>query len=477
MKIRRLFAAACLLGFACCNDDADSAQRDGGDEPDARVPSDATVPLDAGLDAALDAGRDAAADALVSASDARADADSAPACNASVAPALPPLALSTVVSGRTRLVYAAQAPGSSDWYLVQQTGRIDLLQDGMVRSTPFLDLSARFLQTPDDGDERGLLGLAFAPDYAASGKFYVALTPNNLDDPDLNRDLVLEYQRSAADPLVADVSTRKGIVRLDASAQNHNGGNVVFGPDGLLYVGTGDGGGGCNNDKPNAPQDPSSPFGKILRLDPRLAEPYAASGNPFAAGGGDPRVLHYGLRNPFRFGFDGETGDLYIGDVGQDSYEEVSFAPASARALNFGWAAYEGNVAGICPGRALRSGDTPTPPIVNVDRRSTATGDLKDYRSIIVGPVYRGRALPALEGALLFGDYAGVRMAALRQCGAQTSPLAIVRKRRDVNSTERYFALPAMQTFNELTAIVRDQEGELYFVANRSTLFKLVPGT
>jgi len=481
MKLRALLSLLAACGLAACGNDPTKrgACDDGSCSPEEDSGRDAFVPAsDAGhrdAQSASDAARAGDAAPLVDAG--LADAGPA-ACDASVPPTLPSLALTTVVAGRDRLVFAAQPRGSSDWYLVHQKGRIDVLSGGAVRGDAFLDLSALVNQGLDANDERGLLGLAFAPDYATSGKFYVALTPNRDGQSELNRDLVLEYERSGTDPYRADLATRKTILALEPSAGNHNGGNLLFGPDGMLYVGSGDGGGSCNSDKPGTPQDPSSLFGKILRLDPNGAEPYAAAGNPFSGASGDARVLHYGVRNPFRFGFDSLTGDFYFGDVGQDSYEEVSFAPAGAKGLNFGWAASEGNASGTCSNRALRPGSTETKPILSIDRPKAGAqdGPFRDYVSIIGGHVYRGSAIPALRGVYLFGDYTGRRMGALRQCEGRTSPPAVLRKARDPNTTEPYFTLPMGATFVELTAILEDEAHELYMVVNRSSLLKVVPG-
>jgi glucose/arabinose dehydrogenase len=485
----RVGAIALGLSGACGDDDPKGGTLgDGGARADAGPDIDARV--DAGGEASV---ADARSDGSVvqeaaAPTDSRVPTDeggqpdaSSPTCDATREVELPSLALMPVVSGRDRLVYAAQPPGSSDWYLVHQKGRIDVFAGGMVRNQPFLDVSSTMLQSPDVGDERGLLSVAFAPDYATSGKFYVAMTPNRPGDANENRDLVLEYTRSAGDPYQADANSRKEIVALEASAGNHNGGTVLFGPDGMLYVGTGDGGGGCNNDGPrqDAPQKTSSLFGKILRLDPKAAAPYAAAGNPFSGMSGDARVLHLGLRNPFRFGFDKSTGDLYIADVGQVSYEELSFAPAAAKGLNFGWAEYEGAMRGTCPGRSLAAGATHTPPIVSVDVRDQAPASerFRDYVSIVNGPVYRGNVFPTLQGALIFGDYNGRRLGVLRQCGSQTSPVRAFRKSREVGNPEPGFMLPSGVNFNELTAIVEDNVGELYVVANRGALMKIVPGT
>jgi glucose/arabinose dehydrogenase len=503
MQVIGRWALFALVGLSGCGDDTKGggAPRDAAAvgamdaAADAQRGEAGAPPLEAGTPQPTDARVDATALPLdgspldgspnnpgneagvVPGDDARVDAGPPP-CDPTIAPVLPQLALAPVVSERDRLVYAAQPPGSSDWYLVHQKGRVDVFTGGAVRTQAFLDLSSRFAQNPSEGDERGLLGLAFAPDYAASGKFYVMFTPSMDGDPDQNQDVVLEYQRSASDPFVADPGSRKLLVALDLSAVNHNGGQLVFGPDGMLYVGTGDGGAGCNDNQPNESQQPDSLFGKILRLDPKAAPPFAAAGNPYSGATGDARVLHYGLRNPFRFGFDSLTGDLYIGDVGQNSYEEISLAPSGAKGLNFGWAAFEGDHGGTCPGRALATGAQHTKPIVDIDVRDNAPANypFRDYVSVIAGPVYRGTAIPALQGVFLFGDYTGIRMGALRQCGAQTSPISPILKTRDPNSQDRSFTLPAMFRFSALTAIVSDNAGELYFVANRSTLLKLVPG-
>jgi glucose/arabinose dehydrogenase len=396
------------------------------------------------------------------------------ACDASKAPTLPALALETVVSGLSGLTYAAQAPGSDEWYLLEQAGRVRVAKGGMLLPTPFLDVSGDIsLGLPDD--ERGLLGIAFPPDYASSGKFYVMLTTSGG-----NRDTVREYKRSAADPMKADPMSAKSMLQLPGSAFNHNGGNVVFGPDGMLYVGTGDGGGACNSDANGDPQDVSNLFGKILRLDPNAAEPYGAAGNPFASGG-DARVLHFGLRNPYRFGFDRATGDLYIGDVGQGHWEELSFAAKDAKGLNFGWPVHEGNHATTetCRPRnkTLRSGSTHTPPIFEAPNRALRmTSPFGDWVSVVGGVVYRGNAIPGLTGTYLFGDYTGVRMTALVQCEGKTSPPLAVLKNADVNnpSAAGFTRVGGGAALNKVTAIVEGNDGEIYIAADFNRLVKVV---
>src|SRR5690606_2438348 len=256
--------------------------------------------------------------------------------------------------------YARQPPGSDDWYLVEQRGRIMVSSQGSLRPTPFLDVSDEINLNPTY-DERGLHAIEFAPDYESSGLFYIVMTASQ--GPRQNHDLVLEYRRSDADPYLAETTPTKTLLDLegrdstDLFANIHNAYLAKFGPDGFLYVGMGDGGGSCNDNEGfvNLPQDVSSPIGKMLRFDPSAPPPHAAPGNPFTETGGDPRVFHYGLRNPFRFGWDPITGEMYIGDVGQDTHEEISVAPPGSAGLNFGWATWEGNEM-ICNNRPQNPG-------------------------------------------------------------------------------------------------------------------------
>jgi glucose/arabinose dehydrogenase len=414
-------------------------------------------------------------------------------CSADQAPSIPALALEPVVtnSGLYTLAFATQPPGSDDWYLVEQRGRILIARDGQVLDTPFLDLQdeislgAGFDQTTITYDERGLVGLAFAPDYADSGLFYITITPSAPDDF-LNEgglrqdhDQVLELRRSDSDPDRADRGVVRTLVDVGSAPQAlgniHNANTVRFGPDGMLYVGMGDGGGvNCGDAEPNASQDVRQQYGKILRLDLKRESPYGAGDNPFSDVSGAETVLHYGLRNPFRFSFDRETGDLYVGDVGQTRYEEINFAPSWSKGLNFGWATYE--ALSSCPGpfRPLRDGDSQTEPIFFADR--TSSGRFRDYRAIVGGAVYRGDALPELEGTYIFGDYYGERLGALQRCGDRTSDVTGIRKNCDPNFPEPCLESRGTGTLRQMTAIVEDRAGELYIVGNGDSLFKVVRG-
>ena len=409
-------------------------------------------------------------------------------CDASTPPPITRLGLETVVQSDAlnALVYAAQPPGSEDWYLVDILGKILVFSDGVVQPTPFLDVSAEVQDLDFSYDERGLLSVAFAPDYETSGKAYVALIPTSGENAD--HDLVLEYTRSSANPLVADPASRRAILDLPPRGDDpvfgtvdlnkfHNASTVAFGPDGMLYVGLGDGGGQCNSANPGVPQDIGSPLGKILRLDPNEPAPYAAAGNPFASDG-DPRVLHYGVRNPFRFSFDSMTGDLYIGDVGQWDFEEISFAPVGSSALNFGWPDFEGTSTDTCPnGTALRAGSTHTPPIHAIAHGADA-GSADLVVAVVGGTVYRGRSIPELYGAYLFGEYYASRdMSALYQCGEATSEVLTIRKSCDANfpNDPCFVPLSGAPALGEVGAIVAGNDSELYIPANNNTLLKIVP--
>jgi hypothetical protein len=381
---------------------------------------------------------------------------------------------------------AVQPPNSDDWYLVEQGGRIRVFSKGALLPAPFYDVSAE-IQIDPTYDERGLHSIAFAPDYETSGLFYIVLTPTT--GGRANRDLLLEHKRSAADPYVADMAVVREIHSSEGRNPNnlfaniHNAYHAAFGPDGMLYYGMGDGGGSCNDNQGfvGSPQDIMQPFGKLLRLDLSRPAPHGAADNPFQDG--DPRILHLGLRNPFRFTWDRETGDLYIGDVGQDTHEELNVAPAGAKGLNFGWAAEEGEET-TCAGRSLRDGATVTRPIFFTThgggtgiRVVCKTSPFCDYGAIVAGPVYRGTALPALRGVYFFGDWSADNMAALVHCGDKTSPVTVIDIVADPNQPNNGYLVPldGMPDIESLTSIVEDHDREMYLVVNGDTLAQIVP--
>jgi glucose/arabinose dehydrogenase len=303
--------------------------------------------------------------------------------------ALPPegagsLRLELVKSGFSSPVYLTSPPGdTARLFVVEQTGRIQVVQHGQLLPTAFLDIHSQLVS----GGEQGLLSVAFHPSYAANGFFYVNYT-------DLNGDTRVErYTVSVADSNLADTATHKLILFIPQPYTNHNGGLVMFGPDGMLYIGMGDGGSG--GDPQNRAQHPDSLLGKLLRIDVDHGDPYAIpANNPFATGGGAPEIWALGLRNPWRFAFDPPSGLLYIADVGQDSWEELDVEPASQGGLNYGWRIMEG---AHC---------------YNPDPCSSAGLVLPgleyshaDGCSVIGGFVYRGTRSPALAGQYFFSDY------------------------------------------------------------------------
>jgi glucose/arabinose dehydrogenase len=312
----------------------------------------------------------------------------------------------------TTPVYVASPPGdASRVFVVEQGGRIQLLVDGARQSSPFLDVSGETIVA----DERGLLSMAFAPDYASSGRFWVYMTvkaaaATNGSEGQIQ---VREYRRGA-DANRADPSPVKILLAIDHAADNHNGGQLQVGPDGMLWLGTGDGGGADNSAVPGSAQSTTNLLGKLLRIDPN-GSPYGIpSGNPFAGGGGRPEVWASGLRNPWRFSFDRATGDLVVGDVGQNDLEEVDWAPAPGRApgANYGWPCFEGD-------QAHNSCSAPgaVPPAF----QKTHGGD--GYCAIVGGYVVRDPGLPTLAGRYLYGDNCspGLRSAPLSNPGADAA--------------------------------------------------------
>jgi len=283
--------------------------------------------------------------------------------------------------------------GSGRLFVVEQPGRIRIVTDGTVAETPFLDITDR---VGSSGNEQGLLGLAFAPDHATSGAFYVDYT-----DADGNT-VVSRFTANVSDAAsAADPASEEVILTQEQPYPNHNGGDLAFGPDGFLYISLGDG--GSQGDPNGNGQNLGTWLGKILRIDPSQPNgetPYAIpASNPFAdTQGALPEIAFYGLRNPWRFSFDRETGDLWIGDVGQNTYEEIDFLPAAEAAAggqNFGWNIKEGDAcynAETCDDTGL------TVPVFVYSHEEGGC-------SVTGGYVYRGSAVPSLVGTYLCADY------------------------------------------------------------------------
>jgi glucose/arabinose dehydrogenase len=293
------------------------------------------------------------------------------------------LALEPVASGLDRPLYLTAPPGDPRLFVVEQGGRIRIVRDGRLLPVPFLDLSDRVRA----GGERGLLGLAFHPRYRETGFLYVDYT-------DLQGNTKVERYSVSRDSDRADPASARLILAIDQPYANHNGGDVVFGPDGMLYVGMGDGGSG--GDPHGNGQNRSSLLGKLLRLDVDRGTPYTVPrDNPFVAtAGARGEVWAYGLRNPWRFCFDPPAGLLYIADVGQDRWEEIDVQPASLAGLDYGWNAMEGSHCFRTPG--CRSEGRVLPAVEYGHGEGC---------SVTGGFVYRGRRLPGMVGHYFYADF------------------------------------------------------------------------
>jgi glucose/arabinose dehydrogenase len=282
--------------------------------------------------------------------------------------------------------------GDSRLFVVQQGGMVRIVKDGALLKDPFLDISDR----TKSGGERGLLGLAFPPDYATSGHFYVYYTGTR-GESTLSRFTVTPGNPDRADPTSEEI-----LLTQEQPYSNHNGGQLAFGPDGYLYLGLGDGGSG--GDPQGNGQNLGVLLGKLLRLDVSGDKGYKVPpSNPFVAtAGARSEIWAYGLRNPWRFSFDRETGDLYIADVGQNAYEEVDFQPADSKGgENYGWNIME---ASHCYGASTCDQTGLTLPILEYPHGP------QWGTSISGGYLYRGEAVPALVGRYVFADFTSGRV-------------------------------------------------------------------
>ncbi len=345
----------------------------------------------------------------------------------------PQLTLSSFISGLNSPVGFEIVPNDSlrRIFVLEQAGRIRLIQDDILQPAPFLDLTAKI----ESGGEKGLLGLAFHPQFTVNGRFFVNYTRRTGSQL---QTVIAEYQNSPPSNNVALTSERILLV-VDQPFDNHNGGQLAFGPDGFLYIGLGDGGGA--DDPFGNGQNTNVLLGKILRLDvdspPAPGKQYAIPpGNPFIVSGGAPEVFAYGLRNPWRFSFDRLNGRLFAGDVGQGAREEIDII---VKGGNYGWNIMEGS---IC-----------RPPAANCNMAGLIL-PITDYdhspsggTSVIGGFVYRGGAIPALAGTYVFGDLSSGHLWGLTQNAA--------------GGWDRAVLLNHNRT---VSAFGQDASGELYLV-------------
>ena len=338
----------------------------------------------------------------------------------------------TRIAGFDQPVGMAARPGEGGLYIAEKGGSIRAIRGGAVDPDPVLDISGDV----STGTEQGLLGLAFSPD---GGRLYLNYT-------DLEGDThIVEYAMSGGN---ADPDTRREVLFVDQPFANNNGGHLAFGPDGRLWIGMGDGGSG--GDPQDNAQSLGSLLGKMLRIDPRPSGGAAYTSppdNPLAGGGARPEIWAYGLRNPWRFSFDRATGDLWIGDVGQNASEEIDYQPAGAGGQNYGWARLEGT--------RQFSGRPPSDAVAPFFEYERVGGNC----SVTGGYVYRGARIPALVGVYVFADFCAGQLRALRQSGGQ-----LVDERTFSNSVR------------SLSSFGQDNAGELYALSLQGGVFRIDPG-
>lgn len=306
------------------------------------------------------------------------------------------LVLHPLAAVQSTLTHVTSPPGDDRIFAVQDDGVIRILEQDQLVPTPFLDVSEGLVPpyVGGAGQELGLLGLAFDPEFATNHTFFINYTATNTGDPaNPYLDVTMRMQTLANHPDLADPHTADIVLAIPDFAANHNGGMLEFGPDGLLYIGTGDG--GLAGDPMGNGQNPHALLGKILRLDVR-SRPYAIpADNPFADGvDGAPEVFILGVRNPWRFGFDPPTGDLWIADVGQDRIEELDVLHHDQqRGANLGWSMYEGS-------ECFHPPCDPTGLVFPKDERRHSDG----WCAIIGGAMYRGSCFPDLDGEFFYSD-------------------------------------------------------------------------
>jgi glucose/arabinose dehydrogenase len=354
----------------------------------------------------------------------------------------------TVVTGLSTPVLAISPPGDDRLFVVEKTGYIRIVANDTLRSTPFLDIHTLV----SGGGEQGLLGMAFHPDYAATGLFYVSYTDTAGDSR------IVEYQVSG-DPDVADAGSARLVLRVDQPYTNHNGGMILFDGNGYLMLGLGDG--GSAGDPQNRAEDPNVLLGSLLRIDVNGGDDFPGDSNrnyaippdnPFPTGsGGAPEVWAYGLRNPWRFSIDDATDQIYIGDVGQAKWEEVDVAPITSGGINYGWNTLEGTHC-YDPATGCSSAGTRL-PVIEYSH--------SDGCSVTGGFVYRGSDFGNLDGHYFYSDYCAGHLRSFKY------ELGVVTAERDWTSV--------LGTVGNVTGFGVDDSGRLYILNAGGNVLRLVP--
>jgi glucose/arabinose dehydrogenase len=347
------------------------------------------------------------------------------------------LQLQVVVSGLRNPVHLTAPAGDARLFVVEQEGRIRIVQNGQLLSTPFLDIVSKV----GSGGERGLLSMAFHPEYRSNGYFYVNYT-------DRNGDTNVERYSVGSDSNRAEPASARRVLLVTQPYSNHNGGHILFGPDGMLYVAMGDGGSG--GDPQNHAQNRGDLLGDLLRIDVN-ADPYGIpADNPFrTVSGARGEIWAYGLRNPWRIAFDRVAGNLYVADVGQNQVEEINVVPASTAGLNYGWRIMEGSHCYNPSSNCSRAGLTEPAAEYTHSEGCSVTGGL----------VYRGSAMPDLRGHYFYADYCEGWIRSFLYTNGQVGNLR----------TWPLGSIGSILSFGE------DATGELYVLSATGTVYRFAP--
>ena len=345
--------------------------------------------------------------------------------------------LEVVASGLTNPLHLTAPTGDARLFIVEQAGRIRIVQNGQLLPTPFIDLSSKLRY----GGEQGFLSVAFHPQYSSNGFFFVNYT-------DTNGDTRVERYHVSSDPNRADAASAKQILFVRQPYSNHNGGHILFGPDGMLYIAMGDGGSG--GDPQGNGQNKASLLGKLLRIDVNSGDPYGIpSGNPFAnTTGARPEIWAYGVRNPWRLAFDRTDNSFYVADVGQNAVEEINVVPAGTGGQNYGWNIMEGT---RCYSSSSCSKTGLTQPVSEYSH--------SDGCSITGGIVYRGTKLTALRGYYFYADYCQGWIRSFRYVNGQVTD----QRNWDLGN------------IGQILSFGEDSAGEMYVLSGNGRVYRFAP--
>lgn len=376
----------------------------------------------------------------------------------------PKLSSIKISDGFTKPVYICQAPGDNErLFVLEQKGVIKIIKNGKNVRKLFADLRDRVHNPLMPGDERGLLGLAFHPNYQSNGFVFL----NYIDKDDYT---IVSRFNVSINPNLLDTASEKILIRLKQPFSNHNGGHMVFGPDGYLYISLGDG--GKWGDPFNHAQQLDNLFGKILRIDVDNGKPYSIpNDNPFVnEENAKGEIWLYGLRNVWRFSFDRETGDVYLGDVGQDMWEEIDFIPAEeAGGQNFGWRIMEGN---HCYNPKENCDTTGVLPIFEYPNDANYMKVLTGFDepnvdgcSVTGGYVYRGKNIPEFYGTYFFADYCSGNIWTFKEVNGKVTHFQ--NRTDEINLGGGTFT-------NYISSFGEDNDGELYIVDYNGAVYKII---